>query len=71
MSEITLTRDYRSMIREAKQSNNIVRMAEISDLLLDELGQPDTVRDGQQAEAGKAIAELINTRGRGPEAKKL
>lgn len=46
-------------------------MAEIFDALCNEIGIPDPGREKMQEAAGRAIAELLNSRGNGPEAKKL
>ncbi len=69
--EIILTRNYRQLFRDAHETNNIYRMAEIFDALCNEIGIPDPGREKMQEAAGRAIAELLNSRGNGPEAKKL
>lgn len=59
------------MFQEALTSNNTYRMAEVFGLLCDEIGIPDPTRDQGQAESGREIAEFLNSRGKGPEAKKI
>lgn len=69
--EIIFTRNYRQLFREAHETNNIYRMADIFDALCNEVGMPDPGRDKIQEAAGKALADLLNSRGKGPEAKRL
>jgi hypothetical protein len=71
MEEVNLSRDYRGLWKAARNIKNLDQMDLIFNTLCTEIGLPDPERDQRQAEVGKALAEQMNSRGKGPEAKKI
>jgi hypothetical protein len=57
--------------REAQKAHNGFRVSEVFETLCNEVGIPDSERDKMQAATGKALAELLENQGNGPEAKRL
>ena len=60
-----ITRDYRRQFREAQETNNTHKMAELFEALCNEADIPDPDRDQSQAAAGRELASLRNNRGQG------
>jgi hypothetical protein len=68
--EDTFSRNYRALWKAARKINNVDSMELIFNELCNECGITDEDHS-VQAEAAKKIAEIMNARGKGPDAKKL
>lgn len=71
MEDLSLSKDYVTNFRKAKELRNIEAMDELFRGLCSELGIADPQSDAAQRAMGKAAAELLNNRGKGPECKKI
>ncbi len=71
MEEIQLSKDYVTAFRKAKEIGNIEQLDELFRGLCAEIGVVEPQSDAAQRAAGKAVAEYMNNRGKGPECKKI
>lgn len=69
--EFTFSKQYQQMFDAAAKIKNIDEMTRIFKELASEVGLQDPSSDAAQAAWGKAAAEYLNNRGKGPECKKI
>ena len=69
--EFTFSKQYVEMFNKAKAIKNIDEMGRIFAELAAEVGLQDPQSDQAQRAWGKAAAEYLNNRGKGPECKKI
>lgn len=65
------SRNFVAMFNDAKRIKNIDQMEQVFKELCSEVGIVDPTSNSAQAAAGKALAEYLNNRGKGPECKKV
>jgi predicted Zn-ribbon and HTH transcriptional regulator len=68
--EDTFSRNYRALWKAARKINNVDSMELIFNELCRECGIEDEDHS-VQAEAARLVAERMNARGKGPDAKKI
>ena len=71
MEEITFSRDYHKLWRDAMKIQNIDQMDLIFHSLASEVGLQDEIANSERAAAGKSAAEGKNSRDQGVGGKKI
>ena len=71
MEEITFSRDYHKMWRDAMKIKNLDQLDLIFQSLASEVGLRDEAVDSARAEAGKSAAQNKNDRDQGVGGKKI